>query len=437
VALLAFGEQLLTRERYRRTTDWHRTLGAIALYVIASIGARLVYHLNDTEWALAVDVIARYSLGILGTVLASFALLQQRTTFRQRGMQRYVSDLNVAITALLFYGVIGQFFAPKSLIFPSTVINGDLFRHTVGFPVQLFRAVMAFIVTVSMIRVLHALEAESQEQFDSIRRAKLEAERISRDELARLNVELQAANQVAERLLLEVQQREALRSELLQRITIAQENERKRIARELHDGTGQALTGLTLGLRGILNVLREDTPEALAPRLGQLAELESMAVDSLGELRRLIQDLRPPQLDDMGLVAALRWLVEQFNRRELGLVELDVLGKAYSLPPEVETTLFRIVQEGMTNIAKHARAPHAKITLNFDGGVAVIIWDDGIGFDPAVQSNTPRWGLMGMQERASLINAELTIVSARGKGTTLTILLAEARDHADTSRHSG
>jgi signal transduction histidine kinase len=93
----------------------------------------------------------------------------------------------------------------------------------------------------------------------------------------------------------------------------------------------------------------------------------------------------------------------------------------------------------MTNIAKHARAQHAKITLNFDSGVAVIIWDDGIGFDPAVQSNAPRsaWGLMGMQERASLINAELTIVSARGQGTTLTIRLAEARDHADTSRHSG
>jgi signal transduction histidine kinase len=440
VALLAFGEQLLVRERYGRRPNWHRTLGALALYAFGSIGAQLAYHLTDIEWAQAVGAITRYSLGVLGTVLASFALLQQRATFEKRGMKRFVYDLNMAVSALLLYGVIGQLFVEKSVFFPSTVINNTLFEDITGFPIQLFRAVTAIVLAFSMIRVLRALEVENQQRLEAIEGAKLEEERRSREELARLNAELQTANEETIRLLAEVQQRDAFRGELLQRITTAQESERKRIARELHDGTGQALTGLALGLRGIMNLLRNESADCGPLPVPELAELEVMATNSLGELRHLINDLRPPQLDDMGLVAALRWQVDRFSKRGDIQTTLDVIGKSYALPSEVETMLFRMVQEGLTNIAKHAHAGQARVTVDFQNGLELTVWDDGIGFDPAVifQTNQPRmaWGLLGMQERASLIGATLTFDSAPNQGTTLTARLnssAKEAEHGDSS----
>lgn len=426
LALLAFGEQLLVRERYGRRPNWHRTLGALVLYVVGSVGAQLAYNLTDIEWAQAIGAITRYSLGVLGTVLASFALWQQRSTFFKRGMKRFVYDLDMAVGALLLYGLVGQLFVEKSVFFPSTVINNMLFEDITGFPVQLFRAVTAVVLAFSMIRVLRALEFENQQRLEAIKNASIEEERRSREELARLNAELQSANQATARLLVEVQQRDAFRGELLQRITTAQESERKRIARELHDGTGQALTGLALGLRGMVNRLRNESGDCGPLPVPELGELETMATHSLGELRHLINDLRPPQLDDMGLVAALRWQVDGFAKRGDVQATLNIIGKPYALPSEVETTLFRIVQEGLTNIAKHAHARQARVTVNFQAGLELTIWDDGIGFDPAVMLQTKdrmAWGLLGMQERASLIDATLSVDSAPNQGTTLTVRL--------------
>jgi signal transduction histidine kinase len=355
-------------------------------------------------------------------------------------MRRFVYDLNMAVTALLLYGVVGQMFVEKSVFFPSTVINNELFEDFIGVPIQLFRAVTAIVLAFSMIRVLRALEVENQQRLEAIENAKIEEERRSREELARLNAELQTANEESVRLLSEVQQRDAFRGELLQRITTAQESERKRIARELHDGTGQALTGLALGLRGIVNLLRNESIDCGPLPVPQLAELEAMATNSLGELRHLINDLRPPQLDDMGLVAALRWQVDRFSKRGDIQAALDVIGKPYALPSDVETMLFRIVQEGLTNIAKHAHAEHARVTVNFQNGLEITVRDDGIGFDPSAiaQTNQPRmaWGLLGMQERASLIGATLTFDSAPNQGTTLTVRLDKSVkeiDHGDTS----
>lgn len=430
VALLAFGEQLLVRERYGNSPNWYRTTGAIGLFAIASIGVQIVYRLDDVAWAQAVDVLTRYTLGILGTVLTCFALWEQRVTFQKRGMRRFVFDLDLAVIAFFLYGVVGQIFNGESVFFPSNIINSTLFRATLGFPIQLFRSAMAAIVAFSMIRVLRVLEVENEERLNAIQQAKVDAERRSREELLQLNRELQAANAETARLLDEVQRRDELRGELLQRITNAQESERKRIARELHDGTGQALTGLALGLRGIVNMIDiNDECDGVSLRQDQLRELEAMATTSLGELRGLIDDLRPPQLDDMGLVAALRWQVDKFVQRTGIQADVTVIGKPEALPSEVETTLFRIVQEGLTNIAKHAHADRVKVTLNFEDGLELSVWDNGIGFDSSAvfESHSPRtaWGLLGMQERASLINALLTFDSMPGQGTTLTVRLHE------------
>lgn len=415
LALLAFGENLL-QQSYR----WRLTLSAWGFYMFSAVAVYLVYGLDETTWTDALDVLARYIIGIPGAALSCLALWRQRPSFKARGMERFSFDLTLAAVAMALYGILGQIFVARSDVFPSHEINENLFQNIFGFPIQLFRAIMAAFIAIAMIRVLRALEVENQQRLQTAERAKLESEQRSREELTRLNAELQAANLETEHLLREVQQHHARRGELLQHITAAQEAERQRIARELHDETGQALTGLAMGLRGIVMGLEKESQFSQ-----RLSNLESIATTALGELRHLINDLRPPQLDDMGLTAALRWLVNRCNERGHLQVDLDIQGTPISLPSEVETTLFRITQEGLNNVIKHAKASHAWITLVFNHPIRLTVRDDGIGFDPesALTGSSLRvsWGLVGMQERANLINAQLAIHAKEGAGTTLTI----------------
>lgn len=425
LALLSFGEHLLMRERTlsNQIGFWRISTAAAVWYCISSIIVRFTYQLDDTSWMAAIDVLSRYILGVPGSIIACLALWRQRRIFRQRGMDRFVRDFTIAALALALYGVVGQLFTRTSAIFPSMVLNSDLFLEVAGFPIQLFRAGMAAIVAVTMIRVLQALEVENQQRLETIQRSKLEAERQSREALTHLNAELQAANAETARLLREVRQRDALRGELLQRITSAQESERQRIARELHDGTGQALTGLALGLRGLTTQIHKDVELAA----NRLPDLETMATTALGELRHLINDLRPPQLDDMGLVAGLRWLVERFQDAETPKIGLEIKGSVYPLQPEMETMLFRIAQEGLTNALKHARAKHIWVSLDYENGPCLTVRDDGAGFDAEAVLNPGNthtsWGIAGMQERATLINAKLSVDSTPGQGTTVTVNL--------------
>ena len=425
LALMLFGEQLLahaeTDGEVERLSVWRLTLGMALLYTISCILVRVFNSLDDPGWMRAADVLARYILGIPSGLLACWALWKQRGILRERNMDVFVRDLTVATVTLALYASVGQIFAPKSFLFPSNVINDELFLQLSGIPIQLFRAVMAGAVTISMIRVLRMLELESQQLLTTIEHARLETEHLSREELARVNADLTAANEETARLLLEVQRRDALRGELLRRITSAQESERKRIARELHDGTGQALTGLALGLRGLSSRTGETSDAVMA----RLSILETMATDSLGELRRLVNDLRPPQLDDMGLAAALRWLIERVQINDEPKIEFEVRGDPHPLPFEVETTLFRIVQEGLTNALRHAQAKHIQVTLDYSSGTSVSVSDDGKGFDavPLTEPDAVRtaWGLAGIQERSSLIDAKLNLRSSPGHGTTLTV----------------
>lgn len=433
LALLAFGEHLYIREAYKRETTWRITIGAFVWYALSCIIIRFVYNIDEAQWLAAADVLARYTLGVPSGIMACWALWREREIFRERGMGRFDRALTISAVALALYSVVGQFFTGSSVIFPSYIINADWFFQVLGFPVQVFRAVMATLVAIAMIHILRALEVENQQRLDAAENAKLETERLSHSELARLNAELQTANDETARLLREVQRRDAVRGELLQRITAAQEAERQRIARELHDGTGQALTGVALGLRGLAAQVKTN-PEHVTQRL---AVLESMATTSLGELRHLINDLRPPQLDDMGLVAALRWMVNRFKDQGHPEVKLQVHGNPYPLPSDVETTLFRIAQEGLTNTAKHAHAEHVTVVLDFADQLTLTVSDDGVGFQASgLQADGVRaaWGLAGIQERANLINAQFEIHATPGEGTTLVVRMGslpeEEADHA-------
>jgi len=208
----------------------------------------------------------------------------------------------------------------------------------------------------------------------------------------------------------------------LQEITRAQEEERKRIARELHDDTAQALYALT---RQVDNFVRTNTnlPADNAAFLGDLGKQISKV---LQDLRRFSQDLRPPMLDDLGLLATLRWLVSE-SRERCGIeVDLKVVGDKRRLPPEVEFTLFRIVQEAVRNIERHSQALKAEVSVEFGGNkTRVSVSDNGKGFKLSGSLvdlvRTGKLGLAGMEERARLLNGSIKIESEPGKGTTVMV----------------
>ena len=218
----------------------------------------------------------------------------------------------------------------------------------------------------------------------------------------------------------EAERREALRGELLRQVVAAQEAERQRIARELHDETGQSLTALGLGLRGVATYLRTDVDKAAH----NLRQMEGMAAQSLDELRRLIDDLRPSHLDDLGLPAALRWYAGEVENRSNLEISVDAPKGPCELPLQIKTALFRIAQEALTNTIKHGEAHHAWIVLTRgDGVVQLNVRDDGKGFEQTRLpiENRPTWGLMGMQERTVLCGGEFSLKSAPGWGTEIQV----------------
>jgi signal transduction histidine kinase len=198
----------------------------------------------------------------------------------------------------------------------------------------------------------------------------------------------------------------------LRRAVAAQELERRRLARELHDETGQALTSILLGLRAI-----EDARTPVEAREA-VADLRGLVVSTLQSVRRLAVELRPKALDDFGLLPALRRLGQSV--REGGSIDVQVearLGDS-RLAPEIETAVYRIVQEAITNAVRHAEARHVSVVLTRKNGrVSVVIEDDGKGFDPSARS--AGLGLLGMRERVELLDGGLVVDSSPGVGTTL------------------
>jgi signal transduction histidine kinase len=243
------------------------------------------------------------------------------------------------------------------------------------------------------------------------------------------------------RLYADVQRKERVRGELFKKALAAQEDERKRIARELHDEVSQSLTALLYDAEDGLEL--EHLP-AIKKRLQSICDLTQ---DTLDDVHKLMFDLRPSMLDQLGLIPALRWLSE--TRLEPKGVRVTVTTNAPTnlynsktdaqrLSSEIETALYRVVQEAINNIARHAAARNVEISLELHDGVAIVnITDDGIGFDLTelntgtiididnkdflLSENTRGLGLLGMQERIELLGGELEIISIPGNGTQLHI----------------
>ena len=226
--------------------------------------------------------------------------------------------------------------------------------------------------------------------------------------------DMRLAETFAARAAVAVDLSERVASDALRRVVTAQELERQRLARELHDETGQALTSILLGLKSVEDAKSSTEASVAAARLRELV------VTTLQDVRRLAVELRPKALDDFGLVSALERLVETF--REQTGIEVDLeprLGEE-RLPPDVETTLYRITQEALTNVVKHAQAKRVSIVLTRrNGSVAAVIEDDGRGFSADSEGNG--LGLLGMRERITLVGGRLDVESSPGSGTTLSI----------------
>jgi signal transduction histidine kinase len=391
LSLAAFGASLLAPNAQFRRLSLLLPLAQVMVWGVGLLLFKNQYSLLNGLWGIA-NVWTRYVLAIPAAVVAALGLVAQQRAFRQAGLKRFGRDSLWAAVAVAWYGLVGQLFTQTSPLPPSDWLNQDLFLQVFGFPVQLLRALTAVMVATFVIRFLRAFEVETQRQISGLQAARVE----------------------------EAERREALRGELLRRVVTAQEAERQRIARELHDATGQALTAIGLGLRGASTALGDHA----GPAGQQLRKLEGLVAGSLDELRHLIADLRPSHLDDLGLAATLRWYTKELQSRVPLTISVEVVGEQQPLTSAVSIALFRVTQEALTNVIKHSGATRVGVRLYYHPQeVQVVVEDNGCGFDPTSPAMTtrPAWGLVGMQERASLLGGRCTVTSQAGLGTRVEV----------------
>lgn len=211
----------------------------------------------------------------------------------------------------------------------------------------------------------------------------------------------------------------------------AREQEKRRIARELHDELAQTLATLRLEI----DRFGEQQITAIGSPPHKLADMRSLVDEAVTSTRRIASDLRPVMLDDLGLVAAVQWLTQAFEQRHGIDCELVVEPADFDLDEPYASTAYRIVQESLTNVARHAQATHASVSLRRENGQVVLrVSDNGIGFEPQARRKPTSFGLAGLRERAYLVDGKLDIDSAPGHGTTIEVRIPmrATQEHAQT-----
>ena len=344
------------------------------------------------------DALARYILAVPGGVLTGLALRYRAQQVKKETRLNLARCLNWAAIGFGVYGLT-QIFVSSTSMFPAYWINAELFRRVTLIPIQGVRAAMSILITVELIRAIQMVDKERENQLLTAKQERLDAlEQIHQDLL----------------------QRETMRRELLRHTVQAQEEERSRIARELHDETAQLLTAINLNLA---------TLHVAAPRRAELTELINRLNTlsrqmSLG-IYRMVHDLRPAQLDDLGLISALQYLAEQAKERMKMVAFLDVQGNRQRLDPLIETVIFRVAQESLTNVFRHAKTVEAHMRLVFDPGeIHFSVEDKGVGFEPTRHMIPPHgWGLEGMRERVEAVGGQFKVESAPGRGTLISVVV--------------
>ena len=232
---------------------------------------------------------------------------------------------------------------------------------------------------------------------------------------------LEQKQQENDRLLEELRNKEAMRTVLMNKLYTVQEEERKRLSRELHDETSQSMASLLAYMRVLLSKLQDENQKTL------LQGARDVAVNVLEGLRKMAVELRPPVLDDLGIIAAMQKYVTNFSYQHSILVRFTPPSSPLPVSNEISLALYRILQESLTNIAKHAQATQVDITLShLENKVTLLIKDNGIGIrsgalESARQNN--RLGIYGMKERAELLGGSLSFQSTSGQGTAIIVQL--------------
>lgn len=274
-------------------------------------------------------------------------------------------------------------------------------------------AALTWLLTRPILQLVGAAQSVERGDF------RQQVVRWANDEIGELTDAFNAMVAALSKAHVERAERDLLRLQYVKGVISAQEDERRRIARELHDSTSQTLTSLVIGLRQLSET---DNPAETRQRA---EELRAIAAQTLDDVHGLALQLRPSVLDDLGLPAAIQRHVADCRRRHHQLnIDLAITGlDDERLSPEVETALYRITQEGLTNIIRHAHAETASIFIERgDCTVRAVIEDDGVGFEAVdVERLEGHLGLYGIRERAELLGGKLTIESERGRGTSLYI----------------
>jgi signal transduction histidine kinase len=401
IPLVVFGFLVLTPTGQVQFPELYISAALFGLFFIFSL-------LFSSLQAGFIDVMVRYGLAIPGGILAWLALdLRSRAVYAE-GRDNLAIRFRWAGIGFGLYGLT-QIFVPPVDFFPANLINHTLFLEMTGMPVQVFRAATAVFVMINLLRAVEIVDRERNAALGRAQEARLEAlERVQEEMVAR----------------------EALRGELLRHIVTAQEEERARISRELHDETSQILTAFSLDLATLRSKLtKRDENGEIIDRLQSLSRQMSQG------LYHLVHDLRPAQLDDLGLVAALEHLGDIAQQR-MGLdVTIEVSGERQRLDPLIETVIFRIAQEALTNVSRHAETDQALVKLVFSpDAIRLSVEDPGVGFDPQPDLTLPhRWGIIGMRERAESVGGRLEIISAPGKGAVVSISIPYLKAAPDLS----
>jgi len=404
-ALAVFGLRMfhpLQKVSASQKAGWGAALG---LYVLLVVLTGQFFSGSYANW-LYVDNMVRYLLAFPASLLAAWALWHQASIYQRQDREKLALSFRWTALGFLVYAFTQIIVSPLDF-YPANSLNTVSFTLVTGLPIQVIRAACAVVVTFSLIRAIQIVEVERQQQLLNIQVARLEAlEQVQKD----------------------LVEREALRQELLRHIVIAQEDERARIARELHDEAAQLLTAFSLHL----GALRDGSPRS--PKIkAQVNQLQNLTRQMSQAIFRLVHDLRPAQLDDLGLVAALQYLVDE-TRNRFGLeTRLQIKGARQRLDPLIETVFFRVAQEALNNVARHAGVKEADLLLSFSGqSVTMTISDRGVGFNPDEKRSPPRgWGLAGMRERAESVGGTLSLQSMPGKGTEVELQVPSSNENLD------
>jgi signal transduction histidine kinase len=271
----------------------------------------------------------------------------------------------------------------------------------------------------------------------------IDAMEYARVTLDNINNQLERRIEVRTRQLVsEIENRRKIEDQLHKlsvRLQSIREEERAWIAREIHDELGQALTGLKMYITGIIFALKESTEPSLAERLTEkLQSMASLVDTTIGSIQKIVAELRPPILDKVGLIAGIEWYIGQFIERTNIHCEFNSALADKDIPGEYATPLFRIVQETMTNVARHANASEIKINLNcLNSVLSLEIQDNGKGISVEEINSMNSLGLLGMKERIAPLNGEVLVSGVSGKGTSVTVrvpLTFPAQHHSENEQ---